>query len=218
MQNRPTIVFHRQLPPGFLSLNMPAAALPLLPLPGGVGKKGKLGYRGKRKPDASTAAGIPGHPGSTTPVSWTRRWDSPKISRPVITQAGGTVRTLGLPWERRCRLGCVHTRGIMGNVVPGVALQVLLNASKARMWENEVTRLTNLGPKSPGLEVFFYLKHIPLSTGLYVRDLCSLSSVTFQSPIAVLWEWRVNQIPELFSSDLLEAKNICDISIFQHSV
>ena len=134
----------------------------------------------------------------------------------MISQAGGTVRTLGLPWERRRRLGYVHTRGIMGNVVLGVALQVLL--TKARMGENEVTHLTNLGPKSPGLEVFFYLKHIPLSTGLYARDLCSLSSVTFPSPIAVLWEWRVNQIPELFSSDLLEAKNICDINIFQRSV
>ena len=34
----------------------------------------------------------------------------------------------------------------------------------------------------------------------------SLSSITFLSSITVIWEWRTKQSPELFSSDLLEAK------------
>ena len=104
----------------------------------------------------------------------------------------------------------------MGNVVLSVPFQVSLNASSSTR-ENKVTRLTNLEPKSSGLAVFFYLKSILLSTRLYARDVCPLSSVTFLSPVATLWEWRVKHSPELFSSDLLEAKNICEFSIFQLS-
>lgn len=45
----------------------------------------------------------------------------------------------------------------------------------------------------------------------------ALSSVIFLSPTAMIWEWRVKQSPELFSSDLLDEKNIYSFSIFQLS-
>lgn len=44
-----------------------------------------------------------------------------------------------------------------------------------------------------------------------------LSSVILLSPTAMIREWRVKQSPELFSSDLLDEKNICSFNIFQLS-